>query len=167
MKLKSYVFGAQKQTQAERIREGYIQLAQMHYRDYHLTLTAERSMSPQAFADRLKGFFRRVDTKLLGRNAHLKPMSERSDGIVFLEHVASNIHGHAVLNFGGNRSPALLRTLCEQAWAAVCPGGSALLEIQDSGAGAAVYSTKEMKRHLFDYDGQIVMIADLVSAASR
>lgn len=157
----------------ERLRLAYAELAS-RYPDYFMTIITNRGtlageqlsfMSLDMFKDRASDLLKRVDSKLLGSRAYRKPISERTDGLMFVEHVGRNIHGHAVVTFGGsNRTKEQLQAICSEAWAAICPGGEIhLIEQYDGGPG--LYPSKEMLRGDYDFD-QTVLFSTFVSRQS-
>lgn len=154
----------------ERLRQAYANLAS-RYPDYFMTIITNRGTSAgdqlsfmplDTFKDRVADFLKRVDSKLLGSRAYKKPMSDRTDGLMFVEHVGRNIHGHAAVAFGGSaRTKEQLQAVCSEAWAAICPGGEIhLVEQYDGGPG--LYPSKEMVRGDYDFD-QIVLFSTFVS----
>lgn len=151
-------------THKDNLRQAYIKLAGTNYRDYFLTLVVNRSISVEAMQSLLGRFFGRVDRALLGRDFHTMPMSQRTDGVIFLEHTASNIHAHCVLKFPKGKTPSRLASECTKIWSTLCPSGNAELEIQHNGFGAVDYATKETTRFNYDAANQIILVGQLAKS---
>lgn len=151
-------------TQTDDLREAYIRLAGTNYRDYFLTLVVNHTMSREALRSLLSRFFGRVDRALLGRDFHTMPMSQRTDGVIFVEHAASNIHAHCLLSFPKGKAPGKLFGECEKIWSTLCPSGNAKLEIQSGGGHAADYATKEITRFNYDAADQIMLVGQFANS---
>jgi hypothetical protein len=156
------LFGIRIQT--DDLREAYIKLAGANYRDYFLTLVVNHTMSREAMRSLLSRFFGRVDRALLGRDFHTMPMSRRTDGVIFVEHAASNIHAHCVLKFPKGKVPSKLAGECKKIWSTLCPSGNAKLEIQHGGGHAADYATKEITRFKYDATDQIILVGQFANS---
>ena len=157
------LFSKQPSTDRERLREAYLALL-AQFPDYLLTLASNQSeMSADEFRQKVRDFHRLLDRKLLGPRFYTKSAHERTDGIMCIEHVQSNIHGHAAVRFASRRSPAQLSALCKSVWADVCPGGSADLQIRYGGFSGQGYATKEVLRHGFDDLNQTLIFSTFVS----
>lgn len=157
------ILNKQPPTDRERLREAYLALL-AQFPDYQLTLATNKpGMSADAFRQKVRDFHRLLDRKLLGPRFHLKSAHERTDGIMCIEHVHSNIHGHAAVRFATRRPPAKLLALCEAVWADVCPGGSADLQIRYGGFSGQGYATKEVLRRGFDDLNQTLIFSTFVS----
>lgn len=153
----------QQSTDRERLREAYLALL-AQFPDYLLTLATNQSgMSPDEFRQRVRDFHRLLDRKLLGPRFYMKSVHERTDGVMCIEHVHSNIHGHAAVRFASRRSPAQLLALCKAVWADVCPSGSADLQIRYGGFSGQSYATKEVLRRGFDDLSQTLILSTFVS----
>lgn len=150
-------------TDRERLRDAYLTLLGQ-FPDYVLTLASNRSgMSADEFRQKVRDFHRLLDRQLLGPRFYMKPVNERTDGIMCIEHVQSNIHGHAAIKFASRRSPARFALICKAVWAEVCPGGTANLQIGFGGSSGSVYATKEMLRRGFDDLSQTLILSTFVS----
>jgi len=153
----------QQRTDRERLREAYLALLAL-FPDYLLTLATNQSgMSVDEFRQKVRDFHRLLDRKLLGPRFHMKSVHERTDGLMCIEHVQSNIHGHAAVRFASKRSPAKLSALCKAVWADVCPGGSVDLQIRYGGFSGQSYATKEALRRGFDDLNQMLIFSTFVS----
>ncbi len=153
----------QQRTDRERLREAYLALLAL-FPDYLLTLATNQSgMSVDEFRQKVRDFHRLLDRKLLGPRFHMKSVHERTDGVMCIEHVQSNIHGHAAVRFASKRSPAKLLALCKAVWTDVCPGGSADLQIRYGGFSGQSYATKEVLRRGFDDLNQTLIFSTFVS----
>lgn len=149
------------------LREAYIALAGKNYRDYFLTLVVNHAMSQEALRSLLRRFFGRMDRALLGRDYYTMPMSQRTDGVIFVEHAASNIHAHCMLNFPQGKAPGKLATECQKIWSTLCPSGNAKLEIQYGGGHAADYATKETTRFNYEAADQIMLVGQFTNSPRR
>jgi hypothetical protein len=154
-----------------RLREAYQELS-ARYCDYHLTFAANRNtmsakdmtfMSLEHFRDCVRNFHKRIDTELLGSRVSKRRRDLRTDGLMFVEHVGRNIHGHAAVVFAGNgqKSHAELQEMCSRHWSAVCPGGDLLVQAEYDG-GPGLYVSKEMERGHYDFD-QTILFSTFVS----
>ncbi|WP_288956148.1 hypothetical protein [uncultured Devosia sp.] len=154
-----------------RLRKAYRELS-ARYCDYHLTLAANRNtmsakdmtfMSLEHFRDCVRDFHKRIDTELLGTRASKRRKDLRTDGLMFVEHVGRNIHGHAAVVFAGNGQKTLeeLQEMCSRHWSAVCPGGDLLVQAEFDG-GPGLYVSKEMERGHYDFD-QTILLSTFVS----
>lgn len=155
----------------QRIREGYQELAQ-RFPDYFVTLVTNRNslvgkrlshMTLDEFHRAVRDFHKRIDTALLGTRVSKKPRSQRTNGLMFVEHVGRNIHGHAFVRFADqdNRTREELQEICDEAWAAICPGGDVLIQTQYDG-GPGFYPSKELERRDYDFD-QTILFSTFVS----
>lgn len=157
------ILGKHQLTDRERLREAYLALLAL-FPDYLLTLASNQpGLSTDEFRQKVRDFHRLLDRNLLGPRFYMKSVHERTDGIMCIEHVQSNIHGHAAMRFASKRSPAKLSALCKTVWADVCPGGSAELQIRYGGSSGASYATKEMLRRGFDDLSQTLIFSTFVS----
>jgi hypothetical protein len=157
------ILGKHLPTDRERVRDAYIALL-AQFPDYLLTLATNQSgMSADEFRQKVRDFHRLLDRKLLGPRFYTKSVHERTDGVMCIEHVQSNIHGHAAIRFASKRSPAKLSALCKAIWRDVCPSGSADLQIRHGGSSGAGYATKEMLRRGFDDLSQTLILSTFVS----
>ena len=150
-------------TREDDLREALINFASRNYRDYFLTLVVNHAMSQEAMSSLLGKFFGRLDRALLGRNHYTLPMSQRTDGVIFVEHASSNIHAHCLLEFPIRKAPGKLYAECEKVWSTLCPSGNAKLEIQYGGGHAADYTTKETTRFNYDADDQIMLVGQFAN----
>lgn len=163
MDRRKHVMGTREPTDRERLRDAYLALL-AQFPDYLLTLASNQSgLSVDQFRERVRDFHQHLDRRLLGPRFYMKSVHERTDGIMCIEHVQSNIHGHAAVRFASERLPADLSALCKAVWADVCPGGSADLQIRHGGSSGAGYATKEMLRRGFDDLNQVLILSTFVS----
>jgi len=166
-------FASAGQTKAywRRLREAYQELS-ARYCDYHLTFATNRNtmsakdmtfMSLERFRDCVRDFHKRIDRELLGPRASKKHRDLRTDGLMFVEHVGRNIHGHAAMVFagGGHKTHQQLQEMCSRHWSAICPGGDVLVEAEYDG-GPGLYVSKEMERGHYDFD-QTILFSTFVS----
>jgi len=155
----------------QRLREAYLELSRC-FPDYFVTLVTNRSnlpgerlshMSLDQFHRAVRDFHKRIDTALLGSRASRKPRSQRTNGLMFVEHAGRNIHGHAFVRFAdqNNRTLTGLQLICNDAWAAICPGGDVLVQAQYDG-GPGLYPSKELERRGYDFD-QTILFSTFVS----
>lgn len=155
----------------KRIREGYLELAQ-RFPDYFVTLVTNRSNLPgeklrhmplDEFHRAVRDFHKRIDTALLGTRVSKKSRSQRTNGLMFVEHVGRNIHGHAFMRFADqdNRTREELQKICDIAWGVICPGGDVLVQTQYDG-GPGFYPSKELERRDYDFD-QTILFSTFVS----
>ena len=154
-----------------RLREGYLELSQ-RFPDYFVTLVTNRNslvgkrlshMSLDEFNRAVRDFHKRIDTALLGTRASKKPCSQRTNGLMFVEHVGRNIHGHAFVRFADQDSRTLedLQEICDEAWATICPGGDVLIQPQYND-GPGLYPSKELECRNYDFD-QTILFSTFVS----
>ena len=143
-----------------KIRELYMTYADQ-FPEYFLTLASKRSMPLSEFVRLVRAFHHHLDRKLLHRPPHLKPLDQRTNGIMFLEQIHTHIHGHAMVRFAGNEVTTTLREHCATIWAKLCPGGTIDLKEQydDQLSG---YLTKEMERWGYDDLRQAILFRDLI-----
>lgn len=155
----------------QRLREAYLEVAK-NYPDYSLTFAANRNtmsakdmtfMSLERFRDCVRDFHKRVDTELLGTRVSKKRRDLRTDGLMFVEHVGRNVHGHADVVFAarGQRTLEELQAICSRAWAKICPGGDVLVQAQYEG-GPGLYVSKEIEQGNYDFD-QTILFSTFVS----
>ena len=155
----------------QRLREAYLELSQ-HFPDYFVTLVTNRSNLPgerlshmplDVFHRAVRDFHKRIDTALLGTRASKKPPSQRTNGLMFVEHAGRNIYGHAFVRFADqdNRTLTDLQWICSDAWSAICPGGDVLVQAQYDG-GPGFYPSKELERRDYDFD-QTILFSTFVS----
>ena len=149
----------------QRLREAYLEVAQ-NYPDYFVTLATNRNtlksehvsfMSREHFLNRVRDFHKHVDSQLIGSRVAKRARSQRTNGLMFVEHDGRNIHGHAAVVFAarGQRTVEELQTICTRVWAKICPGGDVLVKPQYDG-GPGLYVTKEMERGNYDFDQTIL-----------
>lgn len=155
----------------QRLRDAYLELSQ-RFPDYAVTLVTNRNtlvgkrlshMSLDEFHRAVRDFHKRIDTALLGTRASKRPCSQRTNGLMFVEHAGRNIHGHAFVRFADqdSRTPQDLQDICDAAWAEICPGGNVLIQAQYDG-GPGLYVSKEMERGNYDFD-QTILFSTFVS----
>ncbi|MHA6298547.1 hypothetical protein [Devosia sp. CAU 1758] len=133
------------------------------FSDHFLTLASKRNMPSSEFVRLVREFHHHLDRKLLRRPPHLKPLEQRTDGIMFLEQITTHIHGHAMVRFAGNETTATLRELCATIWPKLCPGGTIDLQEQYDG-NLSGYITKEMKLWGYDDLRQAILFRDLIGS---
>lgn len=147
------------------LRPAYVDLCRSMDLQYFVTLVTNRDGTMDGIRRRARDYCARMDRKLLGHLWHKRPATERTDGVFFIEHVASNIHLHGLLRFpSGNEEE--LRMTSEVVWKKICPSGSVRLTDTGTLPDAVRYCTKEF---LFpDYsDAQIVFLRELMSEAAH
>lgn len=153
------------------LREAYKELS-AQFPDYALTLATNRNtmsakdmtfMSLDKFRTCVRDFHKRIDSELLGTRASKRSKALRTDGLMFVEHVGTNIHGHAAVVFAGRAEKTLeqLQEMCSRHWGVVCPGGDVLVQAQRDG-GPGLYVSKEMERGDYDFD-QTILFSTFVS----
>jgi hypothetical protein len=129
---------------------------------HFLTLASSVCLPVSEFHNLIREFHKRLDRSLLGRCYYKKAWNERTQGIMFLEQITSHIHGHALVNFAGNRSDVELGNICHEVWREVCPGGEAKVQRQGEKSPAR-YATKEFENREHDDLKQVVLFKDFVS----
>jgi hypothetical protein len=101
-----------------------------------------------------------VDRELLGNKWHKLPREQRSDGIFFIEHAATNIHAHGFLKF-----PKVdgfdLPLLAALKWSRLTEAGTTDFKWLDDKNRCAYYSTKEMTSARFEGD-QMVLVGQFI-----
>lgn len=164
MEQRKPALGQRQSSDRERLRDAWVKLLAV-FPDYLLTLASNRSgMTTDEYRQKVRDFHRLLDRKLLGPRFYMKSVHERTDGVMCIEHVQSNIHGHAAIRFASQRSPANLSALCKQVWSEVCPGGSADLQIRYGGFSGQNYATKEVLRRGFDDLNQTLILSSFVGS---
>ena len=76
------------------LRLAHQHLAQQVKPELFLTLATNQSMSLERMKRKAREFLARMDEYMLGRNWSKKPMTQRMDGLLYVEHEHSNIHVH-------------------------------------------------------------------------
>lgn len=81
------------------LRAAYVDLCRGIDVQYSVTLASNQDGTIAGIRKRARDFCARMDRKLLGPSWSKKPAEQRTDGVFFIEHVASNIHLHGLLRF--------------------------------------------------------------------
>lgn len=148
-----------------KLREAYEQfIVERIQPDTFVTLATNKTYSIDQTRHALKDFLSRMDRALLGTQWAKQSMNIRTDGIIFIEHVASNTHAHCILRLpaqhpGDNRD---VKTLIEQFWSKLVPAGNVDVQAIHNALGCADYCTKEMKFGHFHGD-QIIFPSDFAN----
>lgn len=113
-----------------------------------LTLATNQSMSLERMKRKTREFLARMDEHMLGRNWSKKPMTQRMDGLLYVEHEHSNIHVHGLMtkpycNLLGVQFKA------EEIWAEICPSGSVVIKDVGDIKERSEYATKEAGKYGF------------------
>lgn len=143
------------------MRPVYVEYAEQ-FNGHFLTLASSVCLPVSDFHNLIREFHKRLDRSLLGRSYYKKPSSGRTQGIIFLEQIASHIHGHALVNFAGGKSDAELQNICHSVWREVCPDGEVNVQRQ-SEKSPARYATKEFENWEHDDLKQVILFKDFVS----
>lgn len=104
--------------------------------------------------ERLSLFFAEFDSGFAGTNWSRKPFEKRLSGVIFFEHVATNVHAHALLTAPDQVDLEMLNTKAPPIWEKYVPAGNLLVEPISDVEGVAWYCTKEW--HRCDFDEQVL-----------
>lgn len=138
------------------LRAAYIQLACQFDPNTFVTLAANATGNLNELTCMLDRFCGMMDRKLLGHKFHKLAPDQRSDGIFFVEHTASNIHAHGLVAFR-NPKKVNLAELTATTWNRLTKAGtSEVVDIYDA-SRCASYCTKEMRGSFFDPDQAILV----------
>ncbi|KKB76497.1 hypothetical protein VW35_17015 [Devosia soli] len=143
-----------------KIRDLYMAYADQ-FPEYFLTLASKHNMPTFEFVRLVSEFHHQLDRKLLRRPPHLKPLDQRTNGIMFLEQIKTHIHGHAMVRFAGRETTTTLREHCAAIWTKLCPGGTIDLQEQKD-EHLSGYLTKEMEAWGYDDLRQAILFRDLI-----
>ncbi len=135
-------------TDFNRLRLAHQQMAVALDVKLFLTLATNQSMSLERMQRKTREFLARMDKAMRGRNWAKKPMSQRMDGLLYVEHEHSNIHVHGLMtkpycNFAG------LQLKAEEIWSELCEGGSVVIKPVGDVRKRSEYVTKEAFNHGF------------------
>ncbi|WP_299150233.1 hypothetical protein [uncultured Tateyamaria sp.] len=122
-----------------------------------LTLATNRSMSLAFMKHKTHAFLARMAEHMLGRNWSKKPMTQRMDGLLYVEHEHSNIHVHGLMtkpycNLVG------LQLKADETWADLCESGSVVIKDIGDVEKRSEYVTKEAGIYGF-FERQFFMAA--------
>lgn len=146
-------------------REAYVELCRGIDVQYFVTLATNRDGTIGGARKLAKDYCARIDRKLLGHEWTATPANERTDGVFFVEHVASNIHLHGLLKFPKG-TPEKLKVMSGLIWKKLCPAGTVDFQSIYDLPGALRYVLKEQK--LSHYEGdQLFLARDLMSEAAH
>jgi hypothetical protein len=97
--------------------------------EHFLTINFNRDFTPKKRQLLVKGLFRRIDRKLLGRR-YMDLIERRADFIIVEEHPDSNAHYHCLGHFDPQRklSTKQLAALIEREWRKLCKSGTVDLQ---------------------------------------
>lgn len=127
---------------------------------YFVTLATHRDGTLPGIRKLAANFCARVDRRLLGTSWSKKPAEARTDGIFFVEHVASNIHLHALLRLPSGTEEGL-RMTSVSIWNTLCPTGTIDWQAVDDLPRRVGYCVKE--RRFTDYsDDQVFLVRELM-----
>ena len=146
-------------------REAYKQfIAERVELDTFVTLVTNKTYDTPKMQKALKDFLARLDRELLGSQWAKKPMNVRTDGIIFIEHVASNTHAHGILRLPAQHADDMrdVNALIAEVWGKLAPAGNVDIQVIDDRVGCGDYCTKEMKYGHFRED-QIVFPSDFAN----
>ncbi len=143
------------------LRTAYVEMCQGLDLQYFVTLATNQDGTIQGIRKRAKDFCARMDRKLLGPGWSKKQADERTDGVFFIEHVASNIHLHGFLRFPAGTQEGL-RMTSALVWKKLCPSGTIDFQpINDLPHGVA-YCMKELLLPGYT-DEQFFLLRELMS----
>ena len=143
-------------------RAAYIELASNGIgADTFITLVTNQTWELSKMQRAIKAFVGCTDHSLLGKKWWQMPVDCRTEGIFFIEHVASNTHAHGMLRLPQRHQDDQrdIKILLEQHWNKLTPGGSLDFQTLHDAVGCADYCTKEMQFEHFR-DEQIVCTWD-------
>lgn len=127
---------------------------------YFVTLATNRDGTLAGIRKLAGNFCARMDRKLLGTSWNKKPPEARTDGVFFVEHVASNIHLHGLLRFPSGTGEGL-RTTSAVIWNTLCPSGTVDWQAVDNLQSRVGYCLKE--RRFADYSqDQVFLVRELM-----
>ena len=152
-------------TDWKRLRKSYKDFCVQFEPTEMVSLAINQSASLCRAQTLLERFSGRMDSWGIGTTWSQTHFTQRANGIFFVEHVRSNIHLHGLVRFPyANRCGRAW--IAAEIWEGLCPSGTIAMKPAYDPMGAADYMTKEMKWHDYD-DGQIILLADLMSEKSR
>lgn len=108
-------------------------------------------------------FFGRMDRYYLGENWLNLPVTDRTDGIGFIEHTDSNIHAHVLARFSNleKRGNVWGRNLMAiHYWRNLCESGSVVIKPIYDLNGLAHYCSKELKYAFHNDVEQIIFLRE-------
>lgn len=124
-----------------------------------LTLATNQTMSLEQMKRKTFGFLACMDRQMLGRKWAKKLSSERMDGLLYIEHEASNIHVHGLMTRPYCNRVGL-QLWAEEFWGKICPSGSVVFKDIGDIECRANYVTKEAGKRDF-FERQFFMALDL------
>ena len=144
----------------QELREQYTVLSQKMNPNLMLTLTTNNKSWDEAKMKALIGkFFRGLERKLLGKTWFKKPISERIDGVAFVEKPNLNVHAHCVVRLSPDRLLEALRKI-KRIWRKLCPSGEVSFDPISYSNEAINYCMKESERFDYKFDDQIILLRD-------
>ncbi len=148
------------------LRRAYAEFCKGLEPEYFVSLATHRDGSVTGIRRLAAAYCARMDRKLLGHNWHEASAAERTDGVFFVEHLASHIHLHGLLRFpsGATAEPETTTALI---WKKLCPSGTSDLVPIQRLSSLVDYCLKEAK-FVSDYsDEQIILVRELMSERSN
>lgn len=147
------------------LRAAYAKLCHGIDVQYFVTLSTHRDGTIGGMRRLARDYCARMDRKLLGHTWTTMPAAERTDGLFFIEHVASNIHLHGLLKFPKG-TPEKLEMMTGLIWSKLVPSGTIDFQSIDDLPGALRYVLKEEKLSHYSSD-QLLLARDLMSDAAH
>ena len=147
------------------LRAAYVTLCHEIEVQYFVTLSTHQDGTIGGMRKRARDFCARIDRKLLGHEWATMPASRRTDGLFFIEHVASNIHLHGLLKFpkGSREKLAIMTGLI---WKKLAPSGTVDFRSIDDLHGMLDYVLKEERLSHYSSD-QLLLARELMSEAAH
>lgn len=143
------------------LRAAYVDLCRGIDVQYFVTLASNQDGTIPGMRKRARDFCARMDRKLLGPSWSKRPAGQRTDGVFFIEHVASNIHLHGLLRFPSGAEDGL-RMTSALIWNKICPSGTIDFQsIYDLPRGVT-YCMKELLLPGYS-DEQFFLLRELMS----
>lgn len=142
-------------------RKAYIQLCGQFQPNTFITLATNQTLSTCQMKKKMDRFFGHMDRKLMGHTWLQQPISMRTDGIGFIEHINSNIHAHLLVRFNKGNEWGRAK-YGEHYWRKICESGSVEIKPISDTRQLASYCSKEMVSRSFDPHEQIVLLRDFM-----
>ena len=133
-------------SQRKPIHAAYVDFISAHGADYFVGLAFNREITITGARRSFGKLLARIDSFYLGGKWAKFPSDERTLAFAVMEHVASNLHLHAVMKLPRGRtkrSVVTAETLIPAHWEKLVPSGSCDIKPITYLRGAASYMTKE------------------------
>ncbi|SDH23641.1 hypothetical protein [Pelagibacterium luteolum] len=153
-------------TERKKLRDAYFELCMQMGTTHMVTLATHQHWSINKMKALIRHFAGCMDNSGLGGIWSQKPMSQRMNGVFFIEgsELGAAIHTHGLVHipYGTESFKAQAGKLL---WDETCKSGTFKLRELYRPKGAFDYSSKLMKWRNYDHD-RIVLLADFMSEKS-